>query len=293
LRRNVKILAADSMGVRSLATYVEMCGHKIAIDLGASLAPRRYGLPPHQLERNRLKELLNIITKKLKESDIVIISHYHYDHYLRDRPELYASKELFVKDPRNNINRSQRLRAWKFLQRSGLVNRSRIHIADDNTYSIGDLRLEFSPPVWHGEVGTKVGKVVMVRLLCKSTSIIFTSDVQGPADPTALNILKRWSNPRPDLLILCGPPTYFAGFKVSKEAVQKGIEGVRRVIKEVRPSTLVIDHHLVRDINYMKYMSEFKSLGNKYEVEVLTAAEFMGFEPEPLEAWRKHLWSKG
>jgi len=39
-------LAADSLGVRSMATYVEAGGLRLLIDPGATLAPRRYGLGP-------------------------------------------------------------------------------------------------------------------------------------------------------------------------------------------------------------------------------------------------------
>src|SRR4030095_12254168 len=39
-------LAAESLGVRSMATYVEVGGTGILIDPGATLAPARFGLPP-------------------------------------------------------------------------------------------------------------------------------------------------------------------------------------------------------------------------------------------------------
>ena len=39
-------LAADSLGVRSMATYVEAGSTGLLLDPGATLAPSRYGLPP-------------------------------------------------------------------------------------------------------------------------------------------------------------------------------------------------------------------------------------------------------
>ena len=293
MKNYVKIVAADSLGVRSLATYVNLCGYKIFLDPGASLAPRRYGLPPHELEKNRLQELLNDIKDKLQESDLVVISHYHYDHYLKDFPELFKDKELFVKDPTRNINRSQKIRAWKFLKKSGLWEKTKINVADGRSFTIdGVLRVDFSEAVWHGDIGTKVGKVIMTRIVCKNTSIIFTSDVQGPVDPRALETLNSWKDPRPSLLILCGPPTYFSGFKVPEEAIVKGLKGVENVIKNVRPEVLILDHHIIRDIEYTNYVNNFKELGSLYDVKVLTGAEFMGRDPEPLEAWRKQLWKQ-
>ena len=43
-------LAADSLGVRSMATYVEAGALRLLIDPGATLAPRRYGLDPAPAE---------------------------------------------------------------------------------------------------------------------------------------------------------------------------------------------------------------------------------------------------
>ena len=39
-------LAAESLGVRSMATYVEVGRTGILIDPGATLAAARFGLPP-------------------------------------------------------------------------------------------------------------------------------------------------------------------------------------------------------------------------------------------------------
>ena len=57
---NVKPLASESLGVRSMATYVETKDCKILIDPSAALGPKRYGLSPHQKER--------IVLSKTKES---------------------------------------------------------------------------------------------------------------------------------------------------------------------------------------------------------------------------------
>src|SRR2546422_2382069 len=43
-------LAAESLGVRSMATYVEAGDLGILIDPGATLAPARWGLPPADAE---------------------------------------------------------------------------------------------------------------------------------------------------------------------------------------------------------------------------------------------------
>jgi len=48
-------LAAESLGVRSMATYVEVGRTGILIDPGATLAPARFGLPPAEEEWEALR----------------------------------------------------------------------------------------------------------------------------------------------------------------------------------------------------------------------------------------------
>src|SRR2546430_9453230 len=48
-------LAAESLGVRSMATYVEAGDLGILIDPGATLAPTRWGLPPAEAEGQALR----------------------------------------------------------------------------------------------------------------------------------------------------------------------------------------------------------------------------------------------
>lgn len=292
MTRGIRIIAADSMGVRSIATFVELCGITIGIDLGAAIAPRRYGLPPHPIEYRRLEEALDKIKSLIRESEIIVVTHYHYDHYVRGEPELYHGKKLVVKSIERDINWSQRFRGYMFLKKSGLLDKAKVIEGDGSTISIERLTLEVSRPVWHGEPGSRVGKVLMVRLLCEDYNVVFTSDVQGPADPEAMDILRGWSKPRPNLLILGGPPTYSSGVLVSEEAVVRGLEGLERVIIDVRPEILVVDHHLLRDINYAKYIERHVKLARELGVKLVTAAEYEGRPLEQLEARRRELWGR-
>ena len=287
---DVSILAADSMGVRSIATVVDACGVRLGIDLGASLAPRRYGLPPHELELKALERALGRAAEEVQASDAVVITHYHYDHYMRDRPELYSGKRLLVKDPEHNINWSQRGRARRFLVEGGVARSASVSYADGQSFRVGDLTLDFSQAVWHGEPSTKVGRVLMVRARCNDESVIFASDVQGPADPQAVEQLKAWAGAR--LLVLSGPPTYFAGFKVPEEAVQRGLEGLMELIRAHVAETIVVDHHLLRDLAYRERLAPHTQAAEEEGVRLLTAAEFMGVGVNQLEARRKELWGK-
>lgn len=287
-----RILAAETMGVRSLATVVEAGGLKIFIDPGASLAPRRYGLPPHPVELERLEESLARIREELRDSQVVVITHYHYDHYL-PRPgdaELYRGKLLFVKHPASSINVSQRIRAYRFLRRNGVGELAgRVAYMDSGEGEVEGVRLVFSEPVPHGPEGTKLGYVVMVLVEAEGRRLAFTSDVQGPTSRRALDILVSW---RPHTVVLGGPPTYLEGFKVPVEQVEQGLRGMELLLGTPGLEELVVDHHLTRDPNYRERISDLLEKARRIGVRVATAAEYMGVREELLEARRRELWRR-
>ncbi len=106
-------MASDSLGVRSMATYVETKDCKILIDPSAALGPKRYGLPPAEQEIAALEKIKNEIAKTAKQCDILTISHYHYDHY-DPSADFYKGKKVFAKDINKNINKFQqkRVKLW-------------------------------------------------------------------------------------------------------------------------------------------------------------------------------------
>lgn len=284
----VRVIGADSFGSRSMATVVEAGGVKIFIDPGVAYAPRRYGLPPHPVELKRLEEIKEEIRRELEDTDIVVITHYHYDHYLRDPgdAELYRGKILLVKDPRHAINLSQKLRAHRLFR----VNRveelaARLEVLDGRSFEFDGVRVVGSPPVPHGAEGSKLGYVVMVLVECCGYRFIHGSDVQGPMSRAALDWI---AGMRPDLLFISGPPTYFAGFKVPREDVERGLQGLVEAARHV--SELVIaDHHFARDLEYPRLLEEVSRASG---ARVVSAAEYMGRPYEPLEALRRELWRR-
>jgi len=287
-----KLLAFDSMGVRSMATSIETSEAKIIIDPGAALAPRRYGLPPHPLEYERLNEVLGVIRKELVDSDMVIITHYHYDHYLRskDDVEFYNGKKLYVKDPYTMINASQRIRAFRLFKKNkieGLVKE--IIFADGKIVEYGRVKLYFSQPVPHGEEGTPLGYVIMVMVEEDGYRILHTSDVQGPISNKTLDLIFEW---KPNMIILCGPPTYFEGYKVPTASIKRGLNNMLKLLELEELETIIIDHHLLRDLNYRERISELLRLSKAYKIRIYNAAEYMGQEINQLEARRRELWGK-
>src|SRR2546430_9028080 len=99
-------LAAESLGVRSMATYVEVGRTGILIDPGATLAPARFGLPPTQDEWEALRRANDRISAYATRSSFVFVSHYHEDHFRSD-PASYAGRIVLAKDPRRMISGKQ------------------------------------------------------------------------------------------------------------------------------------------------------------------------------------------
>ena len=107
---NVVPLAADSLGVRSMATYVECGQTQVLIDPGAALAPNRFGLPPADEEWEALKRANDRISAYATRAGIIFLSHYHEDHFRHD-PGLYEGRTVWAKDARRMINPRQAQRA--------------------------------------------------------------------------------------------------------------------------------------------------------------------------------------
>src|SRR2546427_4961978 len=95
-------LAADSLGVRSMATYVEVGSTGILIDPGATLSPSRFNLPPSEPEWEALRRANDRISAYATRAAFVFVSHYHEDHFRSD-PATYAGRTVLVKDPKRMV----------------------------------------------------------------------------------------------------------------------------------------------------------------------------------------------
>lgn len=273
-------IAYDSMGVRSMATYISTPDINVMIDPSVSLAPRRFGLPPHELEVKALLKYADDIKNYLSLSDVVIITHYHYDHHDPGKLipiELFKSKKVIVKDPLKNINTSQRIRAAKFLKL--LRNVATVDVGDGKEFTFGKTRIKISKPIQHGNT-SKLGYVVMVVVEYEGGSVGFSSDVEGPLDPYVYEFLSGVN-----IAIVDGPPTYLVSTSYNEDDIKVAINILSKL--SLSTQTLVVDHHLLRDIKYYMVMDEVRRSSG---VRPLTAAEFLGLEPLLLEARRKELY---
>ncbi|MCS7115212.1 MAG: hypothetical protein RMJ15_10245 [Nitrososphaerota archaeon] len=285
--RRIVPLGFDSFGVRSMATFVETEDQKILIDPGVSLAPLRYGLEPHPLEWQRLDETWNTIKEYAENSEVLVVTHYHYDHHDPEYPELYKGKTVFIKHPTQNINRSQKERAAFFLEAiKGLTKK--LEIADGKSFQLGETQISFSKAVCHG-TNPRLGYVTEVCVKSGGEKFLHTSDVEGPSLEDQLKFIL---DEKPETLFVDGPMTYMLGYRYSFKSLEISNINLLRAIKEGNLHTLVLDHHFLRDLNYKIRIKPVYEEAERRGVKVVTAAEFSGRKIEMLEALRKELYAK-
>ncbi|MBI5001270.1 MAG: MBL fold metallo-hydrolase [Euryarchaeota archaeon] len=277
-------LASDSMGARSMAFLVETKDCGILIDPGVRLGEIRYGLPPHGIEIERRAELWGRIEKAAGKADIATISHYHFDHHEPNRPDILWGKRLLVKDPRNNINRSQRQRAADFLKILG-GRPSSVETADGKTFEIGKTALTFSGAVPHG-TDARLGYVLELAISEGEEVFVHTSDVEGPSlDEQADFIVGQ----DPSVLACDGPMTYMM-HSYGEGALERSVGNLARVIGRTKVKDLILDHHFLRDLKWREKVPGVFEAAEAHGCRVRTFATFAGEEDDLLEARRKALF---
>jgi len=294
-------LAAESLGVRSMCTYVETPDVKILLDAGVSLCPWRYGLPPHPEEFKAIDLCRRKIAEAAGKAEIVTLSHYHFDHHTpsyedwlcnwtektETARQIYEGKTVLMKNPRETINHSQRRRGWLFKKTSGEFA-EKLEVADGKTFLFGKFtKVRFSEPVFHGPENSALGWVLMTTIEYEGEKFMFTSDVQGPMCPVTLeHILKE----KPQLIVIGGPPLYLSGFRVKEEYIQKGLKNLEKIVETV-PYT-ILEHHILRDNDWREKTGNVFEKAQKCGHKVMTAAEFLGQKNVFLEGTRKWLFAK-
>lgn len=277
-------LAFDSLGTRGMATFLENSSKKILIDPAVALAPFRYNLPPHPKELAKKEEQWQTIVNRAQLTDIIIITHYHYDHHNPDSPELFKGKIVIVKDPKRDINESQKERAAVFLHRiNGLAKE--ILIGDGHCFQFDKIKICCSKAVSHG-TSNKLGMVIEIAVKEENETFLFTSDVQGISLDEQLNFILQHN---PDIIFADGPMTYLLNYRYQFEDLARSIKNILRIVNETKVNKLILDHHFLRDLNYQKYLEEIYA-ANLGHTKILTAAEFLGVANELLEARRQQLY---
>ena len=297
---HVKPLAAESLGVRSMCTYVETPDVKILLDAGVSLCPKRFCLPPHPEEFKAIDKCRKKISEAAEKADIITLSHYHFDHHtpsyedwlcnwtmhVETAKQIYEDKIVLVKNPKEKINYSQRRRGWVFQKTSGKFAK-KLLVADNNSFTFGETKIKFSEPVFHGPDDSALGWVLMTTIEYDGEKFMFAPDVQGPiSNHTLALILKE----KADLTMIGGPPLYLTGFRIDEKLIEKGIGNLGKIVEN--SPYVIIEHHILRDENWKTKISKVFEKAEKTGHKILTAAEFLGRKNMLLEASRKRLFAE-
>ncbi|MEM4925012.1 MAG: hypothetical protein QW448_00545 [Thermofilaceae archaeon] len=283
-------LGEESLGVRSMTLGVVTPDVAILLDAGVSLAPRRFGLPPHPKEFEAAREARERITSFAARCDVVTISHYHLDHYTPsftsyyewcDRSifeKTYAGKLILAKRPDRSVSFNQRKRAAILLRELGEVG-CRVIEADGSRLILGRTYIETLGPFPHG-AESPMGSVVSFLIEYGGTRIVFAPDVQGPMESRAA---KAIISLKPSLVVVGGPPLYLEGRKVDKEMVRRGLENLAAISRSTKA---VVCHHTLRDEEWLN------KLASGGIPAALTYAELLGIEMKLLEARRRALYEE-
>jgi uncharacterized protein len=277
---NVVPIAADSLGVRSMATYVETPRVRLLIDPGATIAPSRFSLPPTDAEWEALKRANDRISAYAARASLIFVSHYHEDHFRSD-PVTYAGRRVLAKDPQRMVVGTQAKRGTELW--TALASHARVERADSVTERDGDVELRVSPPLPHGTEGTAFGYVVALTVVdhAERQRFVFASDVQGPLSPVAAAWLIQ---ERPTLVYLAGPPSYLE-HELGTPLIDRAIDNLLRLIDRTG-CRVIMDHHAVRDARYETRFARLWETGR-----VVTAAGYLGLADASLERQRRDTWT--
>lgn len=339
------LIAFDSMGAKSCCTLVKTPDASILIDPGAAIMQKSFPLNDAG-KFFYLECALGRIRDEMKKVDHIVISHYHFDHYMLDEDscDAYLNTDLWIKDPNRWINHSQWERSRDLLKLMSRINKtdlmysppvqkkyrdpveclplafskdfgdyqgrreeliskwrkrffkmrerwstekwigplsSNMHFSDGSGFEVGDTRVSFSRPLFHGIEYSSTGWVIATIVEYGGKKLIHTSDLQGPV----LEDHAQWIiDEDPDILILDGPPTYLLGYLLNMTNLERSINNIIRIIRESCPGLIIYDHHLLRDPLYKERTAEVWDVADDMNVKIMTAAEYNGLVPVVLRS---------
>ena len=352
-----KLVWFDSFGAKSSCTLVETPDVKILIDPGIAIMHPSFPASYVKKAYWKLKGKQEII-REGRKVDCIVISHYHWDHFMPDATEIYRNKLLLVKDPNMYINDSQRGRAFSFYsklldkfrgeklsdflnepkvkvfrdifddleeakrkdfgayngRRRELMDKGRkwfkkraekwarskwipemklqdceIRFAEGKTYKFGKTEVRFTGPLFHGIEYSRVGWVFSTIIENGGEKLLHSSDVEGFVSGEQVRFVRE---SKPDILICDGPMTYMLGNRFGEEDLENSLRNLASLVKAGFLSDLIIDHHLLRDLEWRARIQPLLDLAEGYGVRVSTAARFMGLEELLLEANRRKLYEE-
>lgn len=286
---NIIPVASDSMGVRSMCTFVHTPKLNILIDPGVALAKKRMGLPPSNIEFRTLNVFKNKIVNFAQRSDVVLITHYHYSHYIAGHDEtfndIYSGKVVLCKNRKTKLNFRQRTRGKEFEIGARKISKE-FHFIDNNTFNFDNVNIKCSKHLWHGVERTSLGYLILLTIKHKSERFLFASDVMGPVNKDNTEYIIKEN---PDILFISGLATHLLDYSVPKVYLEQSINAMKDIMSKTKVKTIIYDHYPLRDINYKVHIKPLYSFARKKKIKFLTAAEYVNMPIRQLEAKRQEL----
>ncbi len=277
----IKLLGAESLGVRGLCSVAQLKNRKIVIDPGIALGWSRQGFLPHPFQIAIGAGIRKHIIDELKDATDVIISHFDGDHCPLLRPNPY---QLGIEEVKDSLSHC-RLWAKGPDQCPSTQNKRREELAESlnqallNAESSKEGPLSFSVCVPHGQQEER--GVMMSRIEEDEETFVHASDIQLLND-NVIEIILNW---KPDIVFVSGPPLYHYVLPSHDAQRKRAWENALRLSEQV--GTLIIDHHLLRSEEGVAWLEKLKRTARHH---IYSAADFMERTPLFLEAWRKELY---
>jgi predicted metallo-beta-lactamase superfamily hydrolase len=276
----IEIVAAESLGVRSLCCVVKTRERKILIDPGIALGYTRFGLLPHPLQVAVDERIQKKIIHAWATATDIVISHFHGDHVpltnanpyqlnMAKVASLNPRAVIWVKSSHLSPTETRRSNAFSTVLTNDII------AADGKS----DGAMSFSQPVPHGKA-EGLEKVIMSRIQ-EDLTFVHASDIQLLNDQ-AISQIASW---RPDIVLASGPPLYLR--KLSKTDEERAWHNA--LILSRKAAILIIDHHLLRGLDGAAWLEQ---LGSKAPRKVTCGADFMGRPRMLLEAQRPQLYEQ-
>ncbi len=276
----IEILAAESLGVRSLCTVVKTKDKRILIDPGLALGYTRFRLLPHPLQVAVGERIRKRIIEEWRLASDIVISHFHGDHIpLADaNPDQLQLQKVACLNPDAKIWAKTTVLSPTEAKRTAALRSSlKNPFVDADGKSEG--LLSFSDPVPHGTTDT-MERVIMTRIE-EDFVFVHASDIELLNEEAIAQIIS-W---KPDVVLASGPPLYL--HKLGNEDIQNAWQNAMLLSKN--SGFVILDHHLLRGFEGVEWL---RRLGSKASGKVVCSADFMGRQRNLLEAQRPMLYEE-
>lgn len=267
-------VGGETLGVRSMCTFVETKDVNILIDPGLSVVSLISSYPPTPFELRALYNVKGSIKDFSKRADLIVITHYHNDHFTMDL-SIYKGREVFVKNPEVFISGNQRRRAERLLRIIKPV--SKVYYAE-GTMSFGNTKVIFSPIFTHG-ISKKMGGVVSI-VVEEDKRFLYSSDIQGFPEEDQIDFLKRME---PDTVFFDGP---------TEETLPLSVINLSRVVSLFKESEWVMEHHPFRFLDWREKFLPLISIFEERGVNLKSFSSYLSIEERLLEAERRVFYEK-